>query len=46
MFEKMPGIVVGRNSVVGSGAVVTRDVADNDVVAGNPARSLRSSKDA
>lgn len=42
----LPGVVVGRNSVVGSGAVVTRDVADNDVVAGNPARSIRRSNGA
>lgn len=34
------GITVGENAMVGAGSVVTRDVADRSVVAGNPA-SLR-----
>ena len=33
--------VVGRNSLVAAGAVVTKDVPPNVVVAGNPARILR-----
>jgi maltose O-acetyltransferase len=37
----LPGICVGRNAVVGAGAVVTRDVPANTVVAGNPARVIR-----
>ena len=32
---------IGRNACVGAGAVVTADVGDNEVVAGNPARLLR-----
>ena len=38
----LPGITIGRRAVVGAGAVVTRNVADFEVVAGNPARALRS----
>jgi len=36
------GITVGENAVVGAGSVVTKDVPPNAVVAGNPARILRS----
>ena len=35
------GITIGENAIVGAGSVVTRDVPDNTVVAGNPARLLR-----
>jgi acetyltransferase-like isoleucine patch superfamily enzyme len=37
----LKGVTVGNNSVVGAGAVVTRDVEPNTVVAGNPARKIR-----
>jgi maltose O-acetyltransferase len=36
-----PGVTIGNNVVVGSGSVVTKDVPDNVVVAGNPARILK-----
>lgn len=32
------GIVVGENAVIGAGSVVTKDVAPNAIVKGNPAR--------
>ncbi len=36
------GIRIGRGSIVGAGSVVTKDVPAGAVVAGNPARTLRS----
>lgn len=35
------GVTVGENAIVGAGSVVTHDVPDYAVVAGNPARLLR-----
>jgi acetyltransferase-like isoleucine patch superfamily enzyme len=35
------GITIGEGAVVGAGSVVTKDVAPNTVVAGNPARVLQ-----
>lgn len=33
----LPGITIGHNAMIGAGAVVTRSVQDNKIVAGNPA---------
>lgn len=38
----LPGIIIGRNSLVGAGSVVTKNVPDNSVVVGNPARKIKS----
>ena len=37
----LPGVCVGRHTVVGAGSVVTRDVPDYAVVVGNPARVVK-----
>lgn len=36
-----PGVTIGDNAVVASGAVVTKDVPDNVVVGGNPAKVIK-----
>ena len=35
------GVTIGENAIVGAGSVVTKNVPDNTVVAGNPARVMR-----
>ncbi len=37
----MGGVTIGDNVVVGSGSVVTKDVANNVIVAGNPAKIIK-----
>jgi acetyltransferase-like isoleucine patch superfamily enzyme len=38
----LSNVVIGANAIVGAGSVVTKNVAPNAIVAGNPARQLRS----
>lgn len=38
----LSNVVIGENAIVGAGSVVTRDVPPNTIVAGNPAKILRS----
>ena len=42
----LPGIRIGKGAMVGAGAVVTKDVQDWNVVAGNPAQVIRVLKQA
>lgn len=38
----LPGITVGENAIVAAGALVTKDVPDNTIVAGVPAQQIKS----
>lgn len=38
----LPGITIGSNVVIGAGAVVTKDIPDNSVAAGVPARVIKT----
>ncbi|PWL74155.1 galactoside O-acetyltransferase [Candidatus Gastranaerophilales bacterium] len=37
----LPGVTIGENSIIGACSVVTKDVPDNAVVVGNPARIIK-----
>lgn len=36
-----PGVVIGKNSMIGAGSVVTKSIPSNELWVGNPARFLR-----
>ena len=38
----LSNVTIGENAIVGAGSVVTKDVPPNAIVAGNPARFLRT----
>ena len=38
----MPGVTIGNEVIVGAGSVVTKDVPDNCIVAGNPAKVIKT----
>jgi acetyltransferase-like isoleucine patch superfamily enzyme len=38
----MPGVTIGNNVVIGAGSVVTKDVPDNVIAAGNPCKIIRT----
>ena len=43
----LPGVTIGKNSVIGAGSVVTKDIPENVVAVGNPCKVIRqiSNKD-
>ena len=41
----MPGVTIGNNVVIGAGSVVTKDLPDNVIAAGNPCRIIRAITD-
>jgi acetyltransferase-like isoleucine patch superfamily enzyme len=41
----LPGVVIGKDSVVGAGSVVTKNVPAGEVWAGNPARKIKNKSD-
>ncbi len=41
----LPGVNIGDGAIIGAGSVVTKDVAKNTVVAGNPAKEISTVED-
>ena len=41
----LSNVTIGENAIVGAGSVVTRNVPANSIVAGNPARFIRTTPD-
>ena len=41
----MPGVTIGNNCVIGVGAVVTKDIPDNSIAVGVPARVIKTIKE-
>ena len=40
-----PGLTIGENAILGSGSVLTKNLPDDEVWAGNPARFLMTRKE-
>lgn len=38
----LPGISIGNGAIVGAGSIVTKNVPENTIVAGNPARIIKN----
>ncbi|AKP67585.1 sugar O-acetyltransferase [Companilactobacillus ginsenosidimutans] len=41
----LPGVTIGENAIVGAGSIVTKDIPDNMIAVGNPARVIREVRD-
>ena len=39
----LPGVRIGNHSIIGAGAIVSRDIPDNSVAVGVPARVIKTS---
>ena len=37
----MPGVTIGKGSVIGAGSVVTKDIPDWSIATGNPAKVVK-----
>ncbi len=40
----LPGVTIGDNVVIGAGSIVTKDIPDNVIAAGNPCRVIRANR--
>ena len=38
----LPGVTIGDNAVIGAGSIVTKDIPENMIAVGNPAKVIRS----
>lgn len=38
----LPGVRIGKNSIIAAGSIVTKDIPENSLVAGNPAKVIKS----
>ena len=41
----MKGVTIGHNSVVGMGSIVTKDISQHSIAAGNPAKVVKNGVD-
>jgi len=41
----LPNVTIGKNSIVGAGSIVTKNIPENTIVGGNPARIIKSIED-
>lgn len=41
----MPGVTIGKNSIVAAGSIVTKSVPENSIVAGNPAKVISTTNE-